>query len=85
MSIGALTLSPTFDASVKEYTAATTNASNKVEATAGDGVTIKLTVNDVEKANGSSVTWNDGENTVVIALSDADGHTAQYTVTVTKS
>ena len=64
-----------------EYTATTENATNKVTATPteeGDEVVIMLGETEIE--NGSSATWEVGENVLEITV---DGETT-YTVTVTK-
>ena len=73
-----MTLTPSFDPDVFEYTVTTSNNSNKITAT-GDG-DITMTVNGNDHTNGTSATWQAGENTLVIVI---DGTT--YTVTVTKS
>lgn len=68
-----------------EYTVSTTNASNKVTATAESAdADIEITVNDVELENGSSATWEEGDNEVVIEVT-GDSGTTTYTVTVTAS
>lgn len=68
-----------------EYTVSTTNASNKVTATAESAdAEIEITVNDVELENGSSATWEEGDNEVVIEVT-GDSGTTTYTVTVTAS
>ena len=84
LTIGSLTLSPTFDADVTAYTTTTSNASNKVTATAAEGVTIAITVNGDALENEASATWETGENTVVVTASAAGTETTTYTVTVTK-
>lgn len=85
LTIGALTLSPTFDEDVFEYTATTTNATNKVTATpksASVDMTIELNGEEIE--NGSSAEWEDGENTLTISLI-GDSLPTVYTVIVTKT
>lgn len=77
LTIGSLTLSPSFDGNVTEYTATTSNNSNKITAT-GDGE-IAITVNGTAHTNGTAYAWQAGENTVVVTI----GGTT-YTVTVTK-
>ena len=64
-----------------QYTATTENATNKVTATPteeGDPVVIMLGETEIE--NGTSATWETGENVLEITV---DGETT-YTVTVTK-
>ncbi len=85
LTIGSLTLSPTFSSSVTEYTTSTTNASNKVTATPTSAdATVEITVNDVELENGASATWEEDTNEVEIKVTGDDGSTT-YTVTVTAS
>lgn len=63
----------------------TTNASNKVTATPESAdATVVITANDVEIESGDSVTWEEGENEVVVEVTGDDG-TTTYTVTVTAS
>lgn len=85
MTIGALTLTPEFDPEVLTYTAATTNATNLITATTDDpSAVIAIEVNEVEHENETAATWEAGENTVVITVTDGTSVT-EYTVTVTKS
>lgn len=87
LKIGALTLTPAFNASTYTYTATTANATNVVTATPADarnGIAVK--VNEVAISNGTAAVWQSGSNTVKITVTAADGVTTQdYTVTVTKS
>ena len=88
MTIGALTLSPEFDGEELEYTASTTNASNKVTATATDPTAvITIDLDGVAVENGSSPTWASGDNILTITVTD-EKHNRQsateYVVTVTK-
>ena len=85
LTIGSLTLTPTFDPDVTEYEVTTTNASNKVTATPTSAdAEVVITANDVEIESGDSVTWTEGENEVVVEVTGDDG-TTTYTVTVTAS
>ena len=85
LTLGNLTLSPTFDADTTAYTVATTNATNTVTATAADSnATIAITNGSTPVANGSAATWETGENTLTIAVTSGTA-TKTYTVTVTKS
>lgn len=85
LALGSLTLSPTFNKSTHDYTAATTDATNAITAVALDGEgTIEILVNDVEHTNGTAATWNAGANTVEITVTSGT-ETETYTVTVTKS
>lgn len=85
LKIGALTLSPTFNKSVMVYTATTTDATNTITAVAKDGeAEIEILVNEAPHTNGTSATWEDGENTVEITVTSGT-ESETYTVTVTKS
>ena len=84
ITIGSLTLTPTFDADTISYTAATTNASDTVSATAATGVTVEITANGTPIEDGDAVTWENGDNTVVITATNGVD-TKDYTVTVTAS
>lgn len=84
ITIGSLTLTPTFDPDTDTYTAATTNASDAVSATAATGVDVTIEANNVEIASGDEVTWVSGDNTVTITATNGVD-TKTYTVTVTAS
>lgn len=87
LSLGAATLSPAFAAETTSYTAATSNASNTVNAVPADaGANISVKLNGADAANGSALAWTAGENTVAVTVTAADGVTTKtYTVTVAKS
>lgn len=82
LNIGALTLTPTFDAGTYEYTTTTSNASNTITATAPEGASLVIVVNGNSIASGGSATWAEGKNEVVINVGSAQG-TNTYKVTVT--
>ena len=85
LTIGALTLTPTFDPDTTEYTATTTNATNTVTATPeDDGATVTILNGETPIDNCTAATWTDGANVVTITVKNG---TAQkvYTATVTKS
>ena len=85
LTIGSLTLDPTFDPDVTEYAVTTSNASNKVTAATDDeNATITILHGETEVENGSSVTWNEGENTLTITV-ERDSEQTIYTVAVTRS
>ena len=85
LTIGNLTLTPAFSSAVTTYTAATTNATNTVTAVANAaGASVEITVNGTEISSGSSVTWEEGENTVEVEVTNGSV-SRTYTVTVTKS
>lgn len=79
-----MTLTPTFDSEVEAYTATTSNASNKVTATPTDeDATVEILVGETEIENGSNASWEEGENTLTITVTNGTSETV-YTVTVTK-
>lgn len=86
LTIGALTLSPTFNKDVVNYTTTTSNETNTITATATDSshatVVIKNGTTTVE--SGNSATWGVGDNTVTITVTNGNSSKV-YTVLVTKS
>ena len=84
LSIGSLTLSPVFDPDTTEYTASTSNTGNMVSAvpTTGSLATVKL--NGKKLANGTAATWEIGENSLSITVTNGD-KSKTYAVTVTKT
>ena len=77
-------LTPTFASGTTAYTATTTDDANAVTATATDqdaDVEIKLGSTEIE--NGGDATWEAGENTLTVTVSNL-GKSTVYTVTVTK-
>lgn len=87
LRIGSLSLNPEFSADTDAYAVNTSNATNTISAIPADaGAEIDVVVNDEAIANGTAAKWNDGENTVQVKVTAADGKTAKtYTVTVTKA
>ena len=85
LTIGALTLTPTFDPDTTTYSVATSDATNKVTATAtDDGATVSILNGSTPVTSGNSATWEPGENTLTITVTNGT-ETKTYTVTVTKS
>lgn len=85
LSIGSLTLSPAFDKDTTAYTASTSNATNTITAAASDTkATVEIKVGDTAVENGGSATWESGENTVTVKVTNGTAEKT-YTVTVTKS
>lgn len=85
LTIGSLELTPAFDGDTTDYTAATSNASNKVTAVPVDsGATVEIKVGETVVDNGTAAAWADGENTLTVKVTSG-GATKTYTVTVTKS
>jgi hypothetical protein len=85
LTIGALSLTPEFDSGVTAYAVSTSNATNKVTAVAADeNATIQILNGETEIENGSSATWEVGENTLTVKVTNGSAEKV-YTVTVTKS
>lgn len=73
-----------FSPEILDYTATTSNATNKITATATDPeAVILIEVNEEELENEGSAEWVDGGNAVVITVTNGEEETV-YTVTVTK-
>lgn len=86
LSLGAAALSPTFNAGTTTYTAATSNATNVINAVpAAAGSEVEITVDDEAVDNGSAIAWKSGSNVVKVKVTADDGTTKTYQVTVTKS
>ena len=88
LTIGELTLSPTFTAATISYTTSTTNASDKITVIPATGATAEIYVGGTPYLNGDSPTWAAGTNAVKIKVTSTAGGSAEqkiYTVTVTKS
>ena len=85
LALGLLTLTPEFDALVSEYTAETANATNTITVTAADvDAVIAIEVNGDSHTNGTSATWETGENEVVITVTKG-AFSVIYTIIVTKT
>ena len=85
LTIGALTLTPTFDPDTTEYTANTTNATNTITATPEDeNAEVTILNGETTVTNGTAATWVDGANTVKVTVENGAAQKV-YTVTVTKS
>ncbi len=68
-----------------DYTATTTNASNKISVSAESNALIRIEVNGNLVENGNSVAWKAGENIVTISVSEPGKAPAEYNIIVTKS
>ena len=80
-----MTLDPTFDSAVVEYTATTTNDADTVTATPTDeSAEVQIMLGETEVENGESATWAAGENALTITVTNETA-SKEYTVTVTKS
>jgi hypothetical protein len=88
LTIGGLSLSPTFAPNVESYTLKTRNNTNKVTATSDNTADISLLLTNSlgtnSVANGTSVPWAEGENELDITVS-RNGNTKKYVVVVTKA
>ena len=87
LTVGNLTLSPTFASGTLTYTATATGDSDVVTAVPGNAAaSMKVTVGGTEIENGTAATWKTGSNVLQIVVTAADGTTTKtYKVTVTKS
>lgn len=85
LTIGAISLSPTFSRVTTSYTGSTTTASNKITAVAKDGdATITIKNGSTTVNNGANATFTDGANTVTVKVANG-GEEKTYTVVITKS
>ena len=85
LTVGSLTLAPTFSGATHYYAVATSNNSNAVTATATDSdATIAIKVNGDSLTNGAAPTWDNGENIVEITVTN-DAATCNYIIAVAKS
>lgn len=83
LSLGAASLTPTFDADVTEYTASTSSSTNTITATPADSAaTVSVTLDD-EPVTGNVITWDSGETQVVKVVVTNGDATKTYTITVT--
>lgn len=89
LGVGSLTLTPTFDPEVTEYTATTSNSTNKITATAKDeAAEVKIESEDATIAADGTATWAAGDNVVTVTVTketEVATYTNVYTVTVTKT
>jgi len=85
LTIGSLTLTPAFSPENTSYAVTTTSSTNAVSATAVDttNAEVAILVNGSSHTSGSSVTWESGENNVIVVVTN--GSTMKvYHVEVTK-
>ena len=84
LRIGSLALSPAFEKNKTSYTAETSNATNVITAVPESATAdIAIKVGDLNIVNGSAATWEAGDNTVTITVTDGE-QSKTYTITVTK-
>ena len=85
LTVGDKVLTPLFNKGSYTYAAATTDATNKITVVPAEAyATVAIKNGATTVANGSSATWEAGENTVTITVTFG-GQTKTYTVVVTKS
>lgn len=84
LRVGALQLAPSFAAATTTYSVATENAKNTINAVPAEaGAKIVVKVGNKVIENGTAATWANGENTVTVTVTAADGKTTKtYTITV---
>lgn len=75
ITLGTLSLTPTFDNGIYEYSVNTSNASNKVTVVPTNAASdVVITNNGNIVNNGTSASWRNGENNVVIAVDGLEYH-----------
>ena len=85
LTLGSVSLTPTFNSDVTDYTATTTSATNTVTATPHDpDAHVVITVNGDSVTSGTAVTWETGENDVEVVVTNGTARKT-YRITVTKS
>ena len=84
LSIGSLTLEPEFSENTSSYTATTSNATNTVSAVPrSSDASVEITVNGDAHTSGTAATWESGQNTVQVTVTNG-GSSQVYTIIVTK-
>lgn len=85
LAVGNKALSPVFNAAIDSYTAATTDATNVINAAAAKaGAVVSISNGGTPVANGAAATWTTGANTLTVTVTNGTT-TKVYTVVVTKS
>lgn len=85
--LGGLALTPEFNPTVTSYTAATTDSTNTITATAADTTTPATVViknGSTTVTSGNAATWTAGANAVTVTVTNG-GYTKTYNINVTKS
>lgn len=86
LSLTGGTLSPTFDAATRAYTATASGSSVTVTATAAAGNTVSIKCGENTYSSGSSIPVVTGTNKIVVTVTNTDsGAIGAYTLTITKS
>ena len=78
-------MSPSFASGTTTYTGTATEASDEITATATDSNdTVEITVNGTAIDSGDTVEWEEGDNTVVVTVTDHGNPdvSTKYTVTI---
>ena len=82
--IGGVSLTPAFLPTITSYTAATTDSTNTITATASDNsATVVIKNGSDTVTSGSAATWEAGQNVVSISVTN-EGYTRMYIVNVYK-
>ena len=86
LTIGSLTLTPTFDKGKLSYTTTTENDTDTITATATDSTHATVTIKNgsTTVTSGNSATWVSGANYVTITVTNGT-ESRVYSVTVTKT
>lgn len=84
LTIGSLTLSPTFSNGQYGYTATTSNATDVITVVTESGTATAVIKNGASTVvSGAAATWATGQNVVVVTVTNG-GSVSTYTVLVTK-
>ena len=85
LTIGGVALTPAFLPTITSYTAATTDSTNTITATASDNSASVVIKNGADTVtSGSAATWTSGANAVTVTVTKG-GYTKTYNINVTKS
>lgn len=85
LTVGTLSLTPSFSSGLTEYAATATGVSDVITAAAEDAnATIAIKNGNTSVTNGGSASWASGENVLTITVTNGS-ISKVYTVTVTKS
>lgn len=85
LAIGGVNLVPDFFSQNTSYTAATTDSTNTITATATDGeATVVIKNGSDTVTSGEAAEWTTGTNNVTVTVTKG-GYTRTYNITVTKS
>ena len=85
LSISGASLSPSFNAANRSYSASVSNAVDAVTVTPSAGAGASVTINGTPTSGPTQVTLAEGTNTVNIGVTGSTGTTTTYTVTITRA